>query len=88
MNNVDPSEAANIILDIMFKEIDSRIVRENLNERGGASGIGDTPYLSDARAELSDKGIQVEDLDTKTAVDFLMARILQLEEAVLDLKMR
>ena len=88
MNNVDPSEAANIILDIMFKEIDNRIVRENLNERGGASGIGDTPYLSDARAELSDKGIQVEDLDTKTAVDFLMARILQLEEAVLDLKMR
>ena len=32
MNNVDPSEAANIILDIMFKEIDSRIVRESLNE--------------------------------------------------------
>ena len=65
-----------------------KLVKEKLNERGGASGIGDTAYLSDARNELSDKGIQVEDLDTKTAIDFLMARVLQLEEAVLDLKMR
>lgn len=88
MNNVDPSEAANIILDIMFKEIDNRIVRENLNERGGASGIGNTAYLQDARNELNDNNIKSGSYETQEAVDFLMARILQLEEAVLDLKMR
>ena len=34
MNNVSPSKAADVILDIMFKEIDSRMV-ENLNESFG-----------------------------------------------------
>ena len=33
MNGYDPAEVADWILDIMFKEIDNRIVRESLNEK-------------------------------------------------------
>jgi hypothetical protein len=63
-------------------------MNESLNERGGASGIGNTAYLQDARNELNDNNIKSGSYETQEAVDFLMARILQLEEAVLDLKMR